>query len=298
MRQRWRWQLSVGAAAVVCASLLAQGGVAAAGTAAVAAPGGAQVAVTRQARGGAQVAVARQARGGAQVAVTRQARAVTASPAVVAVPAWHRVKKTLRPGMTGADVKKVQKRLRTLKYYPGSVDGRFGADTLEAVWAFKEVQGLRTRKNPDDIGAAMERRLANPKAPRPVSVHHQNNRIDISLRHEFLVLYRHGKVRLISHVSTGGGYSFCEPGGGCGHIAITPTGNFTTLSFLPGWVQVPLGEMFNPVFFIGTAYAIHGDTDVPRQPASHGCVRVPMDIAGFFHELVKIHGTRVYIRHR
>ena len=274
MRQRWRWQLSVGAAAVVSASLLAQGGVATAGTAAVA------------------------ARGSAQAAVTRQARAVTASPAAVAMPAWHRVKKTLRPGMTGADVKKVQKRLRTLKYYPGRVDGRFGADTVEAVWAFKEVQGLRTRKNPDDIGAAMERRLANPKAPRAVSVHHQNNRIDISLRHEYLVLYRHGKVKLISHVSTGGGYSFCEPGGGCGHIAITPTGNFTTLSFIPGWVQVPLGEMFNPVFFIGTAYAIHGDTDVPRQPASHGCVRIPMEIAGFFHELVKIPGTRVYIRHR
>jgi hypothetical protein len=273
MRQLWRWQLSTGAAAVVCASLLAQGGVAAAGTAAVG------------------------ARGGAQVAVARQARAVSARGAP-AVTAWHRVKKTLRPGMTGADVKKVQQRLRTLKYYPGSVDGQFGADTVEAVWAFKEVQGLRTRKNPDDIGAAMERRLANPRAPRPVSVHHQNNRIDVSLRHEYLVLYRHGKVKLISHVSTGGGYSFCEPGGSCGHIAITPTGNFNTLSFLPGWVQVPLGEMFNPVFFIGTAYAIHGDTDVPRQPASHGCVRIPMDIAGFFHELVTIPGTPVYVRHR
>ena len=283
MRQRWRWQLSVGAAAAVCASLLAQGGVAAAGTAAVAARGGAQVAVTRQARAVSARAVS--------------ARAVTAR---AAVPAWHRVKKTLRPGMTGADVKKVQQRLRTLKYYPGSVDGQFGADTVEAVWAFKEVQGLRTRKNPDDIGAAMERRLANPRAPRPVSVHHQNNRIDVSLRHEYLVLYRHGKVKLISHVSTGGGYLYPCPGGGGGTCgpAITPTGNFETLSFAAGWVQVPLGEMFNPVFFIGTAYAIHGDTDVPRQPASHGCVRIPMDIAGFFHELVTIPGTPVYVRHR
>jgi lipoprotein-anchoring transpeptidase ErfK/SrfK len=132
-----------------------------------------------------------------------------------------------------------------------------------------------------------------------VSVHHQNNRIDISLRHEYLVLYRHGKVKLISHVSTGGGYYYPCPGGGgtCGP-AITPTGNFETLSFAPGWVTVPLGEMFNPVFFIGTAYAMHGDTDVPRTPASHGCVRMPMDIAGFFHELVKIPGTPVYIRHR
>jgi lipoprotein-anchoring transpeptidase ErfK/SrfK len=273
MRQLWRWLLSVGTVTAVGASLLAQGGVAAAGTAAV-------------------------ARADAQVTVASQAGAmVRAHPAV---PAWNPVKKTLKPGMSGADVKKVQQRLRTLHYYPGSVDGQFGADTLEAVWAFKEVQGLRTRRNPDDIGAAMERRLANPRAPSPVSDHHQNNRIDVSLRHEYLVLYRHGQVRLISHVSTGGGYYYPCPGDAsqtCGP-AITPTGNFEALSFLPGWVQVPLGEMFNPVFFIGTAYAMHGDTDVPRTPASHGCVRMPMDIAEFFHELFTIPGTPVYIRHR
>jgi Putative peptidoglycan binding domain/L,D-transpeptidase catalytic domain len=273
MRQTWRWLLSVGAVTAVGASLLGQGGVAVAGTAAVGR--------------------------GAQVAGADQARAVVAR-ARPSVPAWNPVTKTLKPGMTGADVKKVQQRLRTLKYYPGSVDGQFGPDTLEAVWAFKEVQGLRTRKNPDDIGAAMERRLANPRTPRPLTIHHQNNRIDVSLRHEYLVLYRHGKVKMISHVSTGGGYTFCEPHQPppCDEVAITPTGNFDTLSFLPGWVQVPLGEMYNPVFFIGTAYAIHGDTDVPRQPASHGCVRIPMDIAGFFHELFKIPDTPVYIRHR
>jgi L,D-transpeptidase catalytic domain len=44
------------------------------------------------------------------------------------------------------------------------------------------------------------------------------------------------------------------------------------------------------------AYAIHGDADVPLQPISHGCVRVPMDIAGFFHTLVPTPGTPVYIR--
>jgi len=63
-----------------------------------------------------------------------------------------------------------------------------------------------------------------------------------------------------------------------------------------GWVHVPLGEMYNPVFFIGTAFAIHGDTDVPLAPVSHGCVRIPMDIAAFFHKLVQIPGEPVYIR--
>jgi len=65
---------------------------------------------------------------------------------------------------------------------------------------------------------------------------------------------------------------------------------------MPGWVTVPLGEMYNPVFFIDTSYAIHGDTDVPLAPVSHGCVRIPMDIAAFFYTLVPTPGTAVYIR--
>ena len=102
-------------------------------------------------------------------------------------------------------------------------------------------------------------------------------------------------MQLISHVSTGGHYSYCSPGGGCG-VANTPTGNFSTRVFMRGWVHVPLGEMYNPAFFIGTAFAIHGDTDVPLAPVSHGCVRIPMDIAAFFHTLVRIPGEPVYVR--
>jgi lipoprotein-anchoring transpeptidase ErfK/SrfK len=57
--------------------------------------------------------------------------------------------------------------------------------------------------------------------------------------------------------------------------------------------------MYNPVFFIGGSYAIHGDVPVPLQAVSHGCVRIPMDIAAFFHKLVHVNeanGTPVYIR--
>ena len=35
--------------------------------------------------------------------------------------------------------------------------------------------------------------------------------------------------------------------------------------------------------------------DVPLEPVSHGCVRIPYDIAQFFHTLVKTPGTPVYI---
>jgi hypothetical protein len=261
----------------VGASVLAQGSVAAAGTATAARP-------------------ATVARGAARAAAAHPAHAVVTSARTAA--AWTPPTRTLKPGMHGADVKKVQRRLRALGYYPGKPDGDFGQNTLEAVWAFKAVQGLKTSRNPDNIGRSMENRLADPRAPKPVSSHTPNNRIDVSLKHQYLVLYRHGKVRLISHISSGGGYYFCDPPPNqhvCGY-AITPHGNFTALSFVPGQVKVPLGEMYNPVFFIGRAYAIHGDSYVPLQPVSHGCVRIPNNIANFFHTLFKIPGTKIYIR--
>ena len=204
--------------------------------------------------------------------------AATARPAApAALSAWTEAAKThkfLRYGMRNQSVKGLQERLAALKYYPGSIDGHFGTDTQEAVWAFQETQGLPGESYVD---AAMWRDLASPRAPR------------------VLVLYDNNRIRLISHVSSGGGYYFCSPGGGCG-TAITPTGDYHTLSFMPGWVTVPLGYMYNPVFFIGTAYAIHGDVPVPLQPVSHGCVRIPMDIAAFFHTLVQVPGEPVYLR--
>jgi Putative peptidoglycan binding domain/L,D-transpeptidase catalytic domain len=217
------------------------------------------------------------------------ASAARAAPADRAAPAA--AIQALQPGMSGAEVKALQRRLAALKYYPGSIDGKFGPNTLEAVWAFEEVQGLPAH---DYVTKAMRWALAHPRAPKALVPHGGANRIEISLSREVLVLYHNNKVELISHVSTGGGYYFCSEGG-CAY-AVTPTGNFETIVFMPGWVTVPLGEMYNPVFFIGTAFAIHGDTDVPLAPVSHGCVRIPMDIAAFFHTLVHVPGEPVYIR--
>jgi hypothetical protein len=224
------------------------------------------------------------------VAVPTAALASSSTPAARTAPAA--AARALQPGMSGAAVKALQRRLAALKYYPGATDGRFGTSTLEAVWAFYEVQGLTPHNY---VSKAMKRALAHPRAPRKLVSHGGANRIEVSLYREVLVLYRNNKVQLISHVSTGGHYHYCSPGGGCGY-AVTPTGNFHTVVFMRGWVHVPLGEMFNPVFFIGTAFAIHGDTDVPLAPVSHGCVRIPMDIANFFHKLVKIPGEPVYVR--
>lgn len=225
-------------------------------------------------------------------AIPTAASAGPVAPAAgTAHPARPAPARALRPGMSGASVKALQRRLAALKYYPGSIDGHFGISTLEAVWAFEEVQGLPTVSF---VTSAMQRALARPRAPRALVPKGGANRIEVSLSREVLVLYHDNQVELISHVSTGGHYYYCS-NGGCGY-AVTPTGNFRTVVFMPGWVQVPLGEMYNPVFFIGTAFAIHGEPDVPLAPVSHGCVRIPMDIAAFFHKLVKVPGEPVYIR--
>lgn len=194
--------------------------------------------------------------------------------------------------MRGTDVRQLQLRLSALHYYPGTADGWFGQNTLEALWAFQAVQGLTVTGS---AGPATRQALAQPRSPKPLVPADGILRIEIDLPRQVLVLYRSGQVALISHISSGGGYYYCSPSGGCGY-AITPTGDFRTTVFMPGWVTVPLGEMYNPVFFIGTAYAIHGSASVPLQPVSHGCVRIPMVVADFFHDLVPVPGTPVYIR--
>lgn len=194
--------------------------------------------------------------------------------------------------MSGPQVRSLQRRLAALAYYPGPADGQFGPETQEAVWAFQEAQGLPVT---GAVGPRTRHALASPRPPPVLDAAAGPTRVEVSLARELLVVYRAGKIVLISHVSSGGGYYFCSPGGGCGY-AVTPAGDFSTVTFMPGWVTVPLGQMYNPVFFIAHAYAIHGDTDVPLEPVSHGCVRIPMDIAAFFHTLVQVPGEPVYIR--
>ncbi|HUZ53621.1 MAG TPA: L,D-transpeptidase family protein [Streptosporangiaceae bacterium] len=249
------------------------------------------------------------AMGASVLAQAPTASAAPASTAAGAAPASTAAgaagapaSQVLRFGMRGPAVKALQQRLQFLHYYAGKVDGQFGWDTLEGVWAFKEVQsGKIEPRNASIVGATMQRQLLHPTLPR---VLHPNGgrylRIEINKKIEVLVLYNHSKIQLITHVSTGGGYYYCS-GGSCSY-AVTPDGRYKALSFLQGNVTVPLGAMYNPVFFIGRAYAIHGEPNggVPLYPASHGCVRIPWDLASYFHKLIKIvsidgRGTPIWI---
>jgi peptidoglycan hydrolase-like protein with peptidoglycan-binding domain len=226
--------------------------------------------------------------------------ASVSQPGSVYVPSGR----TLRFGMRNSAVKALQKRLNYLHYYSGKPDGLFGWDTMEAVWAFKEVQSGRAEpKHPDIVGRTMQRQLVHPKLPKIVVRHATWSRIEINKNVGVLVLYRYKKIVLISHVSTA---AYCRPDG-CGWA--TPDGKYRALRFAAGWVNGSLGSMWNPVVFTPDgAFAIHGEPNptstfgpdgVPLNAASHGCVRIPMDIADFFHKLIHIsttNGTPIYIR--
>lgn len=208
----------------------------------------------------------------------------------------------LRFGMHGPAVKALQQRLQALHYFVGKIDGQFGWDTLEGVWAFKEVQsGKIEPRNANIVGATMQRQLRSPKLPRVLHPHGGRYlRVEVNKKIEVLVLYNHSKIQLITHVSTGGGYYYCS-NGSCSY-AVTPDGQYKALSYVAGNVTVPLGHMYDPVFFIGRAFAIHGEPNggVPLYPASHGCVRIAWDLATYFHKLVKIvsidgRGTPIWI---
>lgn len=210
----------------------------------------------------------------------------------------------LHLGSHGAAVKTLQQRLAALHYYPGKIDGKFGWSTMEAVWAFKEVQyGKRTPPHPNIVGPAMQRQLKHPKLPKVHKPHGGAWRVEVNKNLEVLVVYKHSKITLISHVSTA---AYSRPDG-TGFV--TPNGKYRALEYLAGAVPDSKygGYLYNPVFFIGRSYAIHGMPNptstfsyngVPLNPASHGCVRVPMSVSRIFHNYVHTsptRGTPIYV---
>lgn len=247
--------------------------------------------------------------GAAVIGQAGTAGAALAAPAAAAAAAAHGTRSVpaagyLHLGSQGSAVKALQRRLTALHYYLGKIDGQFGWNTMEAVWAFKEVQfGKRTPPKPDIVGALMWRQLRHPKLPTAHRPHGGAWRVEVNKNIEVLVVYKQDKITLISHVSTA---AYSRPDG-TGWV--TPDGHYRAQEYIAGPVKDSTfgGFMYNPVFFIGRSYAIHGMPNptstfsydgVPLNPASHGCVRIPMDVSVVFHNHVRIgfaHGTPIYV---
>lgn len=239
--------------------------------------------------------------GGANKPSTGQTAAGTRTPATnanhasAATETYAAPLAPLRFGARGPGIRSIQQRLNQLGYYAGPADGQYGGDLREAVWAFKEVQGLPMNARSNSvITTAFRQALVHPRQPVTKFAGGGADRIEVNLGIQVLVLYRHDKPHLILHISSGGGYYFCASSSNCGY-AVTPDGSYTASSYIPGTITVALGQMENPIFYIGTVYAIHGGEPVPWYPDSHGCVRIYSDVVKWFHNEVTIGSTRIYV---
>jgi peptidoglycan hydrolase-like protein with peptidoglycan-binding domain len=176
----------------------------------------------------------------------------------------HVVLPRLAYGSSGTAVAQLVGRLHAL-HYATPLTAMFNSDLLESVYAFEKVQGLpRTGV----VDSAFWQRLASPRLPIPRYARPANH-IEIDKGHQVLYIVRGARVALIVPVSTAGipGY-------------FTPVGRFAIYRKVNGFDNSPLGTLYDPMYFTG-GYAVHGSPSVPPFPASHGCVRVPMWIAGY-----------------
>ena len=128
---------------------------------------------------------------------TPAAAAVQVAAARVTLPAYVPARRTLEYGMHGNDVRALQQRLAQPEYYPGAADGQFGADTLEAVWAFQEVQGLSAD---GIVGPLTEHALVSPRAPQSRDPRGGALRVEVNLHLRVLLLYRDNKLSLVRAV--------------------------------------------------------------------------------------------------
>jgi hypothetical protein len=129
-----------------------------------------------------------------------------------------------------------------------------------------------------------------PPAPTPREVGYPHVEVDLSLQRLFIV-DAFGCVTKTLPISSGSGRLFTSEG--WTRRAITPTGRFTVDRKIEGWLKAPLGMLYYPSF-IYEGVAIHGSPSVPRTPASHGCIRIPMSAAKEFFETTPI-GTIVLV---
>jgi peptidoglycan hydrolase-like protein with peptidoglycan-binding domain len=226
---------------------------------------------------------------------TAPAATPTATPVPTPTQTPPEARRKLKSGARNADVKALQQRLKELHYDPGKIDGKYGPDTQMAVWAFQKVNRLKVTST---VGKRVWRALEEPRTPKALTKKRADERVEIDLDRQYLVVYKNGEPALISHISSGGGYRYCakDPGSDTPRCryAITSTGDFRTGRRVSGWDDGPLGALYNPIYFNG-GIAVHGYPSVPLSPVSHGCVRIPMHTADRFPKLV---GTNVPVHVR
>ncbi|MDQ5846095.1 MAG: L,D-transpeptidase family protein [Acidobacteriota bacterium] len=191
-----------------------------------------------------------------------------------------------RASLTRAQTREAERRLSEMGYWTGAVDGLFDPATRSALITFQKWEGraVTGRLTLDELEAI--RASAFPKA-REVGYAH----VEVDLDRQVLLLVNDaGDVRLLP-VSTGSGKPFIDEGQKS--LSYTPRGRFIVYDKAVGWETGPIGSLYYPNYISG-GVAIHGSRNVPIQPESHGCIRIPMFAARETSKLLKL-GTIVLV---
>lgn len=226
------------------------------------------------------------------------------------------ISRDLKEGVDGEDVRMLQSRLAELKFAPGPIDGVFGRSTVQAVWAFEKLVLKTPRaKATGVVTPAMWDLMRDEVRILPRRQADTARHAEIYLPEQVIVTFLGGTPTLVSHMSSGDGKPWCEEVtidvgeegndspeqialgeplkvGICGE-SVTPAGIFTFYKRSSGTRETKLGTLYNPVYF-NQGIAVHGAILVPLEPASHGCVRIPMSVAQVFPALVQFR-DRVYV---
>jgi peptidoglycan hydrolase-like protein with peptidoglycan-binding domain len=201
---------------------------------------------------------------------------------------------------SGGETARIQQRLVDLNFWTGAVDGSYGLTTKQAVMAFQKYSGLNTTGAVDgDTAAAMTAATEQARAAADAGT-----LVEIDKSKQLLFFVVDGHTQWIFNTSTANGQPYEEedqntPGEVQKGVAITPNGLHKVNRERPvGWWEGDLGRIYRPKYFVG-GVAVHGSSNVPNYPASHGCVRVTTQAMDYIWETgmmpmgipVWVHGT-------
>jgi peptidoglycan hydrolase-like protein with peptidoglycan-binding domain len=236
-----------------------------------------------------------------------------ATVAVTTVPQERKTKLSgpLSLGSAGEEVRAVQQRLKDLKFDPGPIDGQFGELTRAAVWGFEKlIMGTPSAEPTGTVTPKRWNRMQDDIVVEPRRPNATKNHTEVYLPEQMVIFFRDDTPALITHMSSGTNEEWCEevsisPGefgnedgteplvrGECGR-SYTPPGVFTYHRQVEGVRQTALGGLWNPIY-LNYGIAIHGALNVPVEPASHGCIRIPLPLSEYIQDLMEL-GDQVYV---
>jgi peptidoglycan hydrolase-like protein with peptidoglycan-binding domain len=188
--------------------------------------------------------------------------------------------------LSRAQIKEAELRLAELGYWTGPVDGVFDSGSRAALIAFQkwEQRPVTAKLTLDELEA-----LRASESPKARDAGYGHVEVDVD-RQVLLIIDEAGRVKVLP-VSTGSGKPFVVDGQTS--IAYTPRGRFVVYDKTLGWEDGVLGSVYYANYITG-GVAIHGYESVPTQPASHGCIRIPMFAARDVSKLLTL-GTIVLV---